>query len=65
MDKKNPNQKHNERPGNEEAERPDKGGLKTETKVQGLKSDVTKLPEAEPETETDDGDEVVEADEDE
>ncbi len=63
MDKKNPNQKRNERPGNEEAERPDKGGLKNETKVQGLKSDATKLPEAEPETELDDGEEVVEADE--
>ena len=48
MNKKNPGQKHNERPNDVEEERPDKGGLKTEIKSQGLKSDSTKLPEAEP-----------------
>ena len=48
MEKKNPGQKRNERPNDVEEERPDKGGLKTEIKSQGLKSDSTKLPEAEP-----------------
>ncbi|MBS1957152.1 MAG: hypothetical protein JST89_23380 [Cyanobacteria bacterium SZAS-4] len=49
MEKKNPTQKRNERPNLEEEERADKGGLKTETKSQGLKSDATKLPETDPE----------------
>jgi hypothetical protein len=58
MDKKHPGQKRNERPNDLEEERPEKGGLKTEIKSQGLKSDSTKLPEAEP-------DELEEADEEE
>lgn len=48
MDKKNPGQKRNERPRDVEEERTEKGGLKTEIKSQGLKSDATKLPEADP-----------------
>ncbi|CAN5246572.1 hypothetical protein BH10CYA1_BH10CYA1_09440 [soil metagenome] len=48
MEKKNPGQKRHERPRDVEDERADKGGLKTETKSQGLKSDANKLPEADP-----------------
>ncbi len=48
MDKKNSSQKRNERPSNEGDERNEKGGIKTEPSTQGLKSDATKLPEADP-----------------
>lgn len=58
MEKKNPSQKRNERPNVEEEERTEKGGLKTEIKSQGLKSDATKLPEADPEVTADESQDV-------
>jgi hypothetical protein len=57
MDRKN--QKRNERPNDVEEEHVDKGGLKSETKTQGLKPDTSTLPETEPDDEaTEDSDEV-------
>ncbi len=56
MDKKNVNKKRNERPNDVEEERADKGGLKSETKVQGPKPDTSTLPEAEPEEDESDDD---------
>jgi hypothetical protein len=48
MDKKNVTNKRNERPNDVEEERADKGGLKTDTKAQGLKPDASRQPEEEP-----------------
>jgi hypothetical protein len=53
MDRKNVNKKRNERPNDVEEERADKGGLKSDTKAQGLKPDTSTLPETEPEEEDD------------
>ncbi|HEY9730796.1 MAG TPA: hypothetical protein V6C89_02725 [Drouetiella sp.] len=53
MSKKTPGQKRNERPNEVEEERTDKGGLKSDTKPQGLKPHSAKVPEAEPEDDED------------
>ena len=52
MERKNVNQKHNERPNEEE--HADQGGLKSETKVQGPKPDPVKK------TDNDDADDEIE-----
>lgn len=64
MSKKTPGQKRNERPNEVEEERTDKGGLKSETRSQGLKPDTTKVPEADPADDSDEADDEESDDDD-
>ncbi len=64
MDKKTPGHRRNERPNDVEEERSDKSGLKNETKSQGLKPDMSKVPEADP-VDVDEDEDIDDDDEDE